>query len=129
VLSSWIRRALIAGGFGVGNVSSRHPTELVQVVPYGDVRSTAPTLPEKSDVEHGITEDDIRHRRPSSSYKAADRSGGDPIVPQNTPFFHFDIVSAVRAAEAGLHRSDYSRAESVASVSSGKRPDLTDANL
>ena len=95
----------------------------MQVVSYGDVRSTAPSLPEKSDVEHGIIEA-IPHRRPStSSYKAADPAG-EPILLQDTPFFHFDVVSAVRAAEAGLHRSAASRTPSVRSVSSGKRPDL-----
>jgi sodium-independent sulfate anion transporter 11 len=27
-----------------------------------------------------------------------------PIVPIETPFFHFDLTSAVRAAEAGLEK-------------------------
>ena len=124
VLSPWIRRALIAGGFGgSGSLSSRHPTEIVQVVSYGDVRSTQPVLPEKSDVEHGISE---AHRRPSSSsLKGVDRSGSGagPITLQDTPFFHFDVVSAVRAAEARVQNDAYSRTPSMSSVSDAKHLD------
>lgn len=130
VLSPWIRRALIAGGFGTGSSSSRAPTEVVQVVHLGDVRGPSPMLPEKaSDVESGgIIEEDLRHRGSSSSaYGATDHPGG-PITLQNTPYFHFDVVSAVRAAESGLEHSR-DRAPSVASIEMGKRLITVDEGL
>ncbi|KAJ3558108.1 hypothetical protein NM688_g1116 [Phlebia brevispora] len=42
VLSPWIRRALVAGGFGTG-ARLNGPTEIAQVVSFGDVRSSPPT--------------------------------------------------------------------------------------
>ena len=96
------------------------PTELVQVVHLGDVREPS-ILPEKaSDVESAAVAEDVRLRGASSSYKAADHPG-DPITPQDTPFFHFDIVSAVRAAESRLARTP-----SMTSVGTGKGVDATD---
>ena len=117
VLSPWIRRALVAGGFGIGRSSSRAPAELVQVVSYGDVR--APSLPrEKLDIENAIVEEDAW--RPGSASKAIPTEE-EPIALQETPFFHFDVVSAVRAAESGLRRTNST--PSVASVSTGKQVD------
>ncbi|EKM55730.1 uncharacterized protein PHACADRAFT_256566 [Phanerochaete carnosa HHB-10118-sp] len=117
VLSPWIRRALIAGGFGTGESSSRIPAEIAQIVSLGDVRE--PSLPEKSDLESPVISEEARRRGSSSTHKTTDRLGG-PIVPQDTPFFHFDVVSAVRAAESGR---DLSRTPSVTSVGTGKRVD------
>ncbi|GJE97092.1 sulfate permease [Phanerochaete sordida] len=123
VLSPWIRRALIAGGFGMGRSSSRAPTEIAQVVHLGDVRERSSSLPEKADVESPVISEEVRHGS-SSSIKAADHEPGAPIVLQNTPFFHFDVVSAVRAAESGAERErDFSRSPSITSVGTGKNVD------
>lgn len=120
ILSPWIRRALVAGGFGTGTPSPDYPHELVQVVSYGDVRNPeVSSIPEKADVENGIVEEDLR-RRPSHSLYSAPSDPG-PLELQDTPFFHFDVVSAVRAAESGLNRRD-SSTPSVSSVNSGKKP-------
>ena len=45
------------------------------------------------------------NKRPSRSCKtAAYGEAGAALVPLDTPFFHFDLVGAVRAAESGLMR-------------------------
>ena len=36
-----------------------------------------------------------------------------PIVPEDTPYFHFDLISAVRAAEAGLSSTQTSARSSM----------------
>lgn len=100
----------------MGRSSSRAPTEIAQVVPYGDVRE--PSLPEKADLEGGVIEEHV-HRRASTSSSKSPEARGAPLVLENTPFFHFDVVSAVRAAESGLLRPS----ASVDSMDSGKRVD------
>ncbi|KAI0687186.1 sulfate permease [Cytidiella melzeri] len=114
VLSPWIRRALIAGGFGIGS-QLRVPTEIASVVPYRDASSVSGPEPvEKSDVEiRPVTEP----RRGSSSYGA---TGSEPISLENTPYFHFDVVAAVKVAEGNLSYLDQTSSRD--SVSSGKRP-------
>ncbi|KAI0781182.1 sulfate permease [Trametes elegans] len=102
ILSPWIRRALIAGGFGTG--VSNAPAEIAPVVPYRGGR----TLPEK----HKVVD-----------IEAIDEEGVDvseaPIVPEDTPFFHFDLTSAVRAAEAGLAPLGYAHQSERSSIHKG----------
>ncbi|KAJ3726270.1 sulfate transporter family-domain-containing protein [Lentinula raphanica] len=108
ILSPWIRRALVAGGFGVGTLSSRVPREIAAVVPYRDGLSDR----ELSDLRQNIIReqvDDIERNMSSSAQgKESIRSfeiegtGYAPLLPQDTPFFHLDLASAVRAAESGL---------------------------
>ena len=90
VLSPWIRRGLIAGGFGIGSSSSNAPTEIAPVVPYRGGRSQIGEPSKAADIE--AIEESLQ----------ADGGDGSPIVPEDTPFFHFDLTAAVRAAEAGL---------------------------
>ncbi|KAJ7684959.1 sulfate transporter family-domain-containing protein [Mycena polygramma] len=102
LLSPWIRRALIAGGFGTGVSSSRAPREIAQVVPYRDgLQDSTGELPRferQSDVEAA----DIKLCRVQDSPDPAS-SWGDyaPVVDIDTPFFHMDLAAAVRAAESG----------------------------
>lgn len=117
VLSPWIRRALVAGGFGIGAPATRAHPELVQVVSYGDVRGPA-QAPEKGDLESIGGIEDV-HRRGSTS--SASQATAGPIVLQDTPFFHFDVVSAVRAAESGVRRVPST--PSVGSLDDAKRPE------
>ncbi|KAG6884504.1 hypothetical protein C0993_010527 [Termitomyces sp. T159_Od127] len=95
ILSPWIRRALIAGGFGLG-VSSRVP-DLVPVVPYGeDTPNFISTQDANSscDLESGSVK--------KSHHESQLYPGSEPIISEDTPFFHIDLVSAVRAAEDGI---------------------------
>lgn len=102
VLSPWTRRALIAGGFGVGNADYTSNTrEIAAVVPYreGQRDQTIESI-RRSDLEGGGDD-----KRPSRSCKTAVYGeDGAALVPLDTPFFHFDLVGAVRAAESGVMR-------------------------
>lgn len=95
ILSPWIRRALVAGGFGVGTPTSKIPQEIAPVVPYRDGLGEADSRdlrPLEDDVEGGIKKEISR----ASSASCA------PLLPSETPFFHLDLQAAVRAAESGL---------------------------
>ncbi|GLB35321.1 putative STAS domain containing protein [Lyophyllum shimeji] len=99
ILSPWIRRALTAAGFGLGISASRVPPDLAAVVPYRDGRHdiAEQTVDLTSDVESG----DIKK---TNSRLSEQTSELEPIVAEDTPFFHIDLLSAVRAAESGLGR-------------------------
>lgn len=115
ILSPWIKRALVAGGFGTGNPSHR-VIEVASVVPVSDA------LPPDSHDE----EDFQRRRRKSQNVRDVERgelgieqipsntvdgsrvvperkgsSDSDvlPVVETNYPFFHLDLDDAVRSAE------------------------------
>ncbi|KAJ7134977.1 sulfate transporter family-domain-containing protein [Mycena crocata] len=101
ILSPWIRRALIAGGFGTGISSSQVPREIAQVVPYRgglqDSASELHNLPLEPDVE-AAGDLKLRHAPESSD---GGHEGYAPVIPADTPFFHLDLAAAVRAAESG----------------------------
>jgi len=104
VLSPWIRRALIAGGFGVGTSAITSPREIAPLVSYyGDSRDTSnfPTaVPKPDDTEsHGIKHD--HDSQESHSLGAANKA---PLAPVDTPFIHFDLIQAVNAAEHSLQQ-------------------------
>jgi sodium-independent sulfate anion transporter 11 len=85
-MSPWIRRALIAGGFGTG---LRVPSGITSVVPYSD--------PPR---DHGSPIDDpeaIEIKQPRNASSSLIDDG--LVVSVDTPFFHADLESAVRAAE------------------------------
>ena len=83
-------RALIAGGFGTGIPSHQVPTEIAAVVPYHDISGASHKAPEKAtDIEE----------RAVPELRSVGSSSSAPINLQDTPFFHLDIVEAVRAAE------------------------------
>ncbi|PFH52364.1 hypothetical protein AMATHDRAFT_140261 [Amanita thiersii Skay4041] len=98
VLSPWIRRALIAGGFGVGIPSSNAPRDIAAVVPYRDGTTTENYLADdnmiKDDTESGQTKNihDCKQGIPDFV----------PVLPVETPFFHLDLQGAVQVAESGL---------------------------
>ncbi|KAK7023763.1 sulfate permease [Favolaschia claudopus] len=94
LLSPWIRRALIAGGFGTGIPSSQVPREIAQVVPYRELQggNTAELRKlgrESDDAEAGEKTPKV----PESLDEYA------PVVETDTPFFHLDLAAAVHAAE------------------------------
>jgi len=95
ILTPWIRRALVAGGFGIGVLSSTVQREIAAVAPY---REDASEYTFEGDVESG----DVKKSRlgvdsPSVGYA--------PLVQIDTPFFHVDLAAAVNAAESGIGRS------------------------
>lgn len=95
ILSPWIRRSLVAAGFGVGIPAVELSSETAHVVPYpGDRRGEYWGDVTSSGIE------DIEAR--SESFPPT--LGTVPIVPIDTPFFHFDLTSAVCAAEAGVEK-------------------------
>jgi solute carrier family 26 (sodium-independent sulfate anion transporter), member 11 len=113
ILSPWIRRALIAGGFGTGE-RSRVPAEVISVVPYHDLSAIEdPESIEKSDIENVPV---TRLRRGTSAYGTTD---AETLSLENTPYFHFDVVAAVRIAEGNVMNSI--AVASTDSVSVGKR--------
>ncbi len=84
ILSPWIRRALLAGGFGTGRPHN-HLVEIAATVPPPDALSVSATRDEElrqrshGDLEIGPIE------------AGEDVSLTAPIVSTGTPFFHLDI--------------------------------------
>ena len=94
------------------------PSEIAQVVSLGDVRDTR-SVEKADDIEAPSVSEVLR---PDSASPSTSPDEDAPISLETTPYFHFDIVSAVRAAEYDLTRS---RSSSVASRKSDdliKRP-------
>ena len=87
ILSPWIRRSLVAGGFGYDHRSQpdgrRHDVAAVPP-PYEVGPSEMKEVP-----------------LPDPSYGAIDQ-GEASAVQVDTPFFHLDLAEAVAAAEVGL---------------------------
>ncbi|KIL68649.1 hypothetical protein M378DRAFT_71186 [Amanita muscaria Koide BX008] len=92
-LSPWIRRALIAGGFGIGIPANNAPREIASVVPYRDGRDDKPDVTRDAETIGDVESGDRRSGHPSSQLAASD-----------TPYFHLDLEGAVRAAESALTR-------------------------
>jgi sodium-independent sulfate anion transporter 11 len=113
ILSPWIKRALVAGGFGVGNPAHR-VVEVASAVP----------VPDALDVHSHAEEDFQRRRKKSMNVKdpelgeidrieeegsssrvgvgrqgrGSEESDALPLVETNYPFFHLDLDDAVRSA-------------------------------
>jgi len=93
IMSPWIKRALVAGGFGAGT-PAHHIVEVVSAV------STM-------DVETSNAGEKFQHSRRTSDVEAMDGIEQCssvhrkilPIIPTNYPFFHLDLDHAVRSAE------------------------------
>ncbi|KAI0303406.1 sulfate permease [Multifurca ochricompacta] len=97
ILSPWIRRSLIAGGFGYDRrIQSPHRLhDVAAIASDGNLQSDKPTA---TDIETGGWEE------PSltgSSYGEI-HHGEASVVQVDTPFFHLDLAEAVAAAEIGL---------------------------
>ncbi|KAF8874619.1 sulfate permease [Gymnopilus junonius] len=99
VLSPWIRRALIAGGFGIG-IPTIKIRDITAVVPYRD--GTEELKYDKDDDKDDIESRDVKKRSGSESPPPV-REGYTALISDDTPFFHVDLVTAVRAAEGGLN--------------------------
>ncbi|WFD18906.1 hypothetical protein MCAP1_001119 [Malassezia caprae] len=129
ILSPWIRRALLAGGFGTGRLQ-RHVTEIASVVQQGDarpivgpeaeerpstpspvVKSPAHDLESQNDameamdrLDFDIRNLDAMYAQDSKPEHSVDPSIVVPIMWNNelTPYFHLDLAAALSAAEGSL---------------------------
>jgi sodium-independent sulfate anion transporter 11 len=99
ILSPWIRRSLVAAGFGY-DARSQTPTRLHDVAPAA-VEPPYDALqpgPHSTDIEAGGAKG-IELADPS--YGTIHR-GEASAVQVDTPYFHLDLAEAVAAAEASL---------------------------
>jgi len=100
ILSPWIRRSLVAGGFGYDrSLESTRPHDLAPVLPPYDVPLSGP-VSTSTDIEIG---DAKGTPLPDPSYGTVHRGEGS-AVQVDTPFFHLDLAEAVAAAELGLSK-------------------------
>jgi sodium-independent sulfate anion transporter 11 len=99
ILSPWIRRSLVAGGFGYDR-GSQHPLQPHDVAAIEQPYDALQIGPSSTDIEAVYTKD-IAPADPS--YGAIYRSEA-PAVQVDTPYFHLDLAEAVAAAEAGLSK-------------------------
>lgn len=113
ILSPWIRRALVAGGFGVGKVDTHMHEEIAPVTRYHDQYIADPEHTDPKDVaEMRITDPEaITHVAEVSARSSTEITVSTPIPSESalmmlpeTPFFHLDLAAAVRAAEKGVSR-------------------------
>lgn len=112
ILSPWIRRSLVAAGFGydLGSQSPTRPHDVVPVVesPYDPLRIG----PHSTDMEAGGAKGIVSA---DPSYGAMHR-GDAPAVQVDTPYFHLDLAEAVAAAEPSLFKP-YPRSSREPSIS------------
>jgi sodium-independent sulfate anion transporter 11 len=99
LLSPWIRRALVAGGFGIG-IPAAGMAEIAAVVPYRGGASNVDGIDPAVDDAEG---QEIKKHKDRSHKENPE----NPAL-VSTPFFHIDLAGAVAAAEAGV--SNISRA-------------------
>ncbi|KAF8582670.1 sulfate permease [Ramaria rubella] len=94
ILSPWVRRALIAGGFGIANSERTYTREVAPVFTHhlSGTGSRDTGDKQENDIEAGSSGKDADDVESTSSRVA-------PILSTDTPFFHFDLLSAVRSAE------------------------------
>jgi solute carrier family 26 (sodium-independent sulfate anion transporter), member 11 len=100
ILSPWIRRALIAGRFGIATTERTIPIEVAPVFTHHLSRGSGYYDMDKPDSADSANDprgsgkalDDVESYNGSTAKVA-------PIISTDTPFFHFDLVSAVRNAE------------------------------
>jgi solute carrier family 26 (sodium-independent sulfate anion transporter), member 11 len=100
ILSPWIRRSLVAGGFGYDHRSRSLPTRPHDVAavktPY-DISQTGPsTTP--TDIESG----EMKGTEIADSSFGTIHGNEASVVQVDTPYFHLDLTEAVAAAEASL---------------------------
>jgi len=108
ILSPWIRRALIAGGFGIGQPARGGPVEIAPVVPPSAGGGWGPgdEFPARQGQPREVIEEtdgDVeKNLKTVESGNSSQTSFEAPILSNLTPFFHFDVSTAVRAAEQSV---------------------------
>lgn len=99
ILSPWIRRALVAGGFGMATSDRLVPAEVAPVFTHhlSSTKGVFDNFTTNSD-----TEANYSHKEINEAASAEERV--EPVLSAETPFFHFDLDSAVRCAEQALNK-------------------------
>ena len=109
ILSPWIRRALVAGGFGYDLRSQSlpptptRPHDVAAVEPPYNLSQTGPSMTTTTDIEFGDAKGSVTAGSSYGAYGTTQR-GEAPAVQVDTPYFHLDLTEAVAAAEAGLSK-------------------------
>lgn len=103
ILSPWIKRALLAGGFGTGKVLHERPLEIAPVVPAGTEafplpRSHFDSRWPRSPPNGTATPDTSSGENKEDIEAAVNVAIEGPLVTPFTPRFHLDLPSAVAAA-------------------------------
>jgi sodium-independent sulfate anion transporter 11 len=114
LLSPWIRRALVAGGFGSGTTDAR-VSEIAPVVPHREGHRDGLNTPATP------RPDDIETQGPGGAQPDAADSY-DTLVPAETPFFHFDLSGAVAAAERTNPNQGGNRSRTSSTLESIRKP-------
>ncbi|KAI0060859.1 sulfate permease [Artomyces pyxidatus] len=104
ILSPWIRRALVAGGFGSGRPAAALRRELASVVPYEDVSVNVADVRREVDPTDVEASADVKGSPRTDDGYGAGSGAEAPLVQHDTPFFHLDLPTAVAAAESGLNK-------------------------
>lgn len=113
ILSPWIKRALVAGGFGTGRPAHRI-VEVASVVPIEGAEDPN-NVRQDEEYQHRQSQKDVEGQKadfiepiPRKQFQPGQisvLSNGSTdteikaVYPTNYPFFHFDLDDAVRAAE------------------------------
>ncbi|KAG8872462.1 hypothetical protein FRB97_007623 [Tulasnella sp. 331] len=105
ILSPWIRRGLVAGGFGIPADERRRANVPIEIAPIaGPINDDDPEFSyhdlrgERDDSEDVEAAEQRIQVNASAASSATDFEGS--LVSTATPYFHFDLSSAVSAAEA-----------------------------
>ncbi|KAL7411309.1 sulfate permease [Mrakia frigida] len=102
IISPWVQRGLLAGGFGTGDRSATL-SEVATVVPQG-LELTKSVLPGPREEDfHGISSKKAPSNQSSTDEfndqkRRNSQDSCEPLVSLRTPYFHFDLEEAVRAA-------------------------------
>lgn len=105
ILSPWVRRGLVAGGFGIPSDERARARIPVEIAPIAGPLNRSP------DDVRGFIFNDLRGKnqqdvetghdtiQPVATASSSNTDFEGSLVNVLTPYFHFDISSAVRAAE------------------------------
>ncbi|KAG8979203.1 hypothetical protein FRB94_007116 [Tulasnella sp. JGI-2019a] len=112
ILSPWIRRGLIAGGFGIASDERRRGGIPIEIAPVAgpqkmedaDSEFYYDNLRERVPLDEEASNEDRVLPNQSAASSLSDFEGS--LVSRLTPYFHFDISSAVLAAEKETGRRD-----------------------
>ena len=112
ILSPWTRRSLIAAGFGIGSPEfsvrheiapvTRYHDQFISDPEHSDEQCEEPVMSKLADPETTVVVTTRSASSASFTYEGELEGGSGTLVPSTTPFFHFDVAAAVRAAEHGV---------------------------
>jgi len=107
ILDPWIKRGLVAGGFGAGKPAHR-VVEIASIVPikdaedprtHGEEEFQRRRLESTKDLETSFEIEPIPEKGTRGFQTRSLNANVSPVVATNYPFFHLDLEDAVRSAE------------------------------